>query len=84
MLMETAEASGADCLIPVGPSGLLEPLCAAYHARCRTAIGEALGRNIRKVTDGFAGLKIGAWSVQESCWFQNVNTPEDWTRFLNG
>jgi molybdopterin-guanine dinucleotide biosynthesis protein A len=84
MLMEAAEASEADCLIPIGPTGMLEPLCAAYHSRCRPAIGEALSRNIRKVTDGLSGLKIATWSVQESCWFQNVNTPEDWTRFLNG
>jgi molybdopterin-guanine dinucleotide biosynthesis protein A len=83
-LMSAAEASGADCLIPAGPSGRLEPLCAAYRRGCRDAAGTALEHGVRKVTDGFAGLRIETWSVPESFWFQNVNTPEEWTRYLNG
>jgi molybdenum cofactor guanylyltransferase len=84
LIMAAADACGADCLIPAGPSGRLEPLCAAYHSRCRAAIGEALERNIRKVTDSLAGLRMATWSVPESSWFQNVNTPQDWTPYLNG
>ena len=84
MLMETAEASGSDCLIPTSPSGYPEPLCAAYHGRCRETIGEALRRGIRKVTEGLAGLKVISWNVPEASWFRNVNTPEDWTSYLNG
>jgi molybdopterin-guanine dinucleotide biosynthesis protein A len=83
-LMGAAEESGSDCLIPHGPSGLPEPLCAAYHSRCLAAIGAALARNVRKVTDGLAGLNVAAWSVPESCWFRNVNTPEEWTHYRNG
>lgn len=79
-----AEASEGDCLIPAGPSGRLEPLCAAYHSRCREAIGAALERGVRKVTDGLAGLRISTWNVRESSWFQNVNTPEEWAFFQNG
>ena len=83
-MLAAAESSNADCLIPAGPSGLPEPLCAAYHSRCSTAVGAALDRNIRKVTDGLAGLRIAAWSVSESAWFRNVNTPEEWSRYLHG
>jgi molybdopterin-guanine dinucleotide biosynthesis protein A len=83
-LLDAAESSGADCLIPSGPSGLPEPLCAVYHSRCRDAIGAALDRNVRKVTDGLAGLRIAAWSVPESRCFRNVNTPEEWAHYLHG
>jgi molybdopterin-guanine dinucleotide biosynthesis protein A len=84
MLVAAAEVSGCDCLIPEGPSGRPEPLCAAYHSRCLPAIGAALDRDVRKVTDALAGLRIAPWSVPESFWFRNVNTPEDWTQYLNG
>ena len=83
-LLAAAESSGADCLIPSGPSGLPEPLCAVYHARCRAAIEAALDRGVRKVTDGLDGLRIAAWSVPESHWFRNVNTPEEWATYLHG
>jgi molybdopterin-guanine dinucleotide biosynthesis protein A len=83
-LLAAAAASGADCLIPAGPSGLPEPLCAMYHSRCRTAIGAALERSVRKVTDGLAGLRVATWRVDESSWFRNVNTPEEWARYLHG
>jgi molybdopterin-guanine dinucleotide biosynthesis protein A len=83
-LMAAAESTGDDCLIPVGPSGLLEPLCAAYRSRCLAAIGAALDRGVRKVTDGLAGLRMAEWNVVESRWFSNVNTPEEWMRQTNG
>ena len=83
-LLTVAESSTADCLIPSGPSGLPEPLCAVYHRRCRDAIGAALDRNVRKVTDGLAGLRIAPWIVPESRCFRNVNTPEEWAHYLHG
>jgi len=83
-LLAAAESSGTDCLIPSGPSGLPEPLCAEYHRRCRAAIEAALDRNVRKVMDGLAGLRMATPSVPESYWFRNVNTPEEWADYLHG
>jgi len=84
-LMAVAQSSGdTDCLLPAGPSGLPEPLCAVYHSRCLDVIGAALERNVRKITDGLHGLRIANWSVAESGWFRNVNTPEEWTQFTHG
>jgi molybdopterin-guanine dinucleotide biosynthesis protein A len=83
-LMAAAQSSDADCLLPAGPSGLPEPLCAAYHSRCLEAIGAALDRNVRKITDGLAGLRIANWRVDESNWLRNVNTPEEWTQYTHG
>jgi molybdopterin-guanine dinucleotide biosynthesis protein A len=84
MILRAAEESGADCLIPAGPSGYLEPLCAAYHARCLRPVREALDRGVRKVTDGISALRVETWPVADSAPFRNVNTPEEWTRVVNG
>jgi molybdenum cofactor guanylyltransferase len=83
-LLAAAESSSADCLIPSGPSGLPEPLCAVYHRSCQAAIQAALDRNVRKVTDGLAGLRTATPSVSQSYWFRNVNTPEEWADYLHG
>jgi molybdopterin-guanine dinucleotide biosynthesis protein A len=83
-LISGAESSAADCLLPAGPSGFPEPLCAVYHLRCLDAIGAALDRNVRKITDGLDGLRVAIWSVAESAWFRNVNTPEEWAQYTHG
>jgi molybdopterin-guanine dinucleotide biosynthesis protein A len=83
-LFEAAERSGYDCLIPSGPSGLPEPLCAVYHASCLGPVGEALDRNVRKILEGLAGVRIGTWKVPESHWFRNANTPEEWIQYSHG
>jgi molybdopterin-guanine dinucleotide biosynthesis protein A len=83
-LISAAESSAADCLLPAGPSGFPEPLCAVYHLRCLDAIGAALDRNVRKITDGLDGLRVAIWSVAESAWFRNVNTPEEWAQYTHG
>jgi len=83
-LLAAAESSGADCLIPSGPSGLPEPLCAVYHSRCHAVIEAALDRNVRKVMDGLDGLRIVTRRVPEPDWFRNVNTPQEWADYLHG
>jgi molybdopterin-guanine dinucleotide biosynthesis protein A len=82
-LLDAARSSAADCLLPSGPGGLPEPLCAVYHARCREAISQALDRGVRKVTAGLAGLRVAPWTAPEGHWFRNVNTPEEWASYLN-
>jgi molybdopterin-guanine dinucleotide biosynthesis protein A len=52
--------------------------------RCLDAIGAALDRNVRKITDGLDGLRVAIWSVAESAWFRNVNTPEEWAQYTHG
>jgi molybdopterin-guanine dinucleotide biosynthesis protein A len=80
-LLKAAEKSNADGLIPAGPSGLPEPLCAVYHRRCLPAISRALDRHVRKVMDGLAGLQLEIWRVPQSYWFRNLNTPREWTAY---
>ncbi len=82
-LLEAAERAGADALAPAGPSGRLEPLCAAYHKRCLATLSRALDAGVRKVTDGLAGLEVARLDVDNAACFENLNTPEDWACYHN-
>lgn len=80
-LMEAAERSDADALVPRGPSGYLEPLCAAYHRRARQELHAAFLAGERKITRAFEGLHIAEWPVTELTPLQNVNTPGEWAAY---
>ena len=81
-LLDRAEAGSFEAVIPAGPSGQLEPLCAAYHHGCRQGLYRAFERGIRKIALALADIRAEIWPVPEelSC-FQNVNTPEDWAAY---
>jgi molybdopterin-guanine dinucleotide biosynthesis protein A len=81
LLMARAESGNADAVIPVAPEGRPEPLCAAYQRRCASVIANALRNGVRKVTDGLAGLEIDYWPVAHSCFFRNLNTPQEWASY---
>jgi molybdopterin-guanine dinucleotide biosynthesis protein A len=80
-LLDTAEAAGCDALVPAGPSGRPEPLCAVYHRHCRPALTRALESRVFRVTEALTGLRVLSWNVNDAAFFQNLNTPEDWARY---
>jgi molybdopterin-guanine dinucleotide biosynthesis protein A len=75
LLAEAAQRPGI--LIPQGPSGLLEPLCAVWPAEARSGLEAAFARGVRKVRAALEGLPVHVYPVAEVAPFQNVNTPED-------
>jgi len=77
-LLELAEGYGADALVPAGPSGRWEPLCAVYHRRCRAALETALDAGVRRVSGALAGLDVRIRKVDDPACFENLNTPEEW------
>lgn len=77
-LLDAAAQCAADALIPAGPSGRPEPLCAVYHRRCAAPLRRALDAGVRQVTAALAGLHVAAWPVMDAAWFENLNTPEEW------
>jgi molybdopterin-guanine dinucleotide biosynthesis protein A len=83
-LLAAAEASGADALLPAGPSGKLEPLCAVYHRRALHPMELHFASGVRKVTAALKGVPTVYLSVSEPMPFQNVNTPEDWAGYAAG
>ena len=80
-LVARAMASPADVLLPYGPDGLPEPLCAVYRRRARAVMSHHFARGVRRVTEALAGLEVEPLAVAELLHFQNVNTPEDWARY---
>jgi molybdopterin-guanine dinucleotide biosynthesis protein A len=83
-LIHRAERGNAHAVIPAGPSGRPEPLCAAYSHRALDEIARALDRGIRKVTDALTGLDIDLWRVPDSRQFHNLNTPAEWAGYCHG
>ena len=80
-LLDQAEHSEGDALVPVSPSGRWEPLCAAYHRNCRRGLDAAFARGIRKVAVALREVRGIPWPVPEASYFQNVNTPEEWAPY---
>ncbi len=80
-LLDAAGCCAGDALVPAGPSGLPEPLCAAYHRRSRQSLCTAFARGVRKLAAALEEVRAVAWPVPEVSYFQNVNTPEDWAPY---
>jgi molybdopterin-guanine dinucleotide biosynthesis protein A len=80
-LLARAILSPADVMLPCGPDGLPQPLCAVYHRRALAALEDHFARGVRKVTAALATLAVERLAVAELSLFQNVNTPEDWAAY---
>lgn len=79
-ILEAAEKSTDDALLPLGPSGRPEPLCAAYHRRALKALESVFASGERKITRALQAVRAARLVIPELAPFQNVNTPEDWAR----
>ncbi|MCU1263411.1 MAG: molybdenum cofactor guanylyltransferase [Bryobacterales bacterium] len=82
-LSALCQAAGeTDCLVPTTLDGRKHPLCAGYHRRCLEPVRAALLRGERKVTAVVESLNVRYWPADELSLIQNVNTPLDWSKFL--
>jgi molybdopterin-guanine dinucleotide biosynthesis protein A len=79
-LLAEAERCGGDCLVPVSPSGRLEPLCAAYHRDSLPRLNDALRGGVLALRHAVAGPRTVLWHGAEAALFANLNTPEDLER----
>ena len=81
-ILVAAEGAGdtAECVVPRSGPADLQPLCAAYHARCLPKLERALGLNRLKLMDLLAGLECVIVSAPDPDLFLNVNTPADWAK----
>ena len=81
-LRRRAEGNHFECVVPCGPSGSMEPLCAAYRKECDAKLRAALREGTRKTRDAVQSLRCDLWNLENGALFRNVNTPDDWERFL--
>ena len=79
-LCEEAMRAGTDILSPAGPGGRPEPLCSVYRRRVLGHLESAFARGVRKISEAVAGVPLTVLPIAEAARFQNVNTPEDWSR----
>jgi len=77
-LIEAAEVSDADCLVPE-TGGKLDPLCAVYHRRLVTDAKSAVLHKLFKMQDFISTLRTSRWPVPDPRPLLNVNTPSEWT-----
>jgi molybdenum cofactor guanylyltransferase len=80
-LLAEAQRTDAAIVLPCGPDGRPEPLCAVWHRRALPELEAAFARGIRKVTAAMEGIAVARVNVTEVAVFQNVNTPEDWSAY---
>jgi molybdopterin-guanine dinucleotide biosynthesis protein A len=78
-LLDRADRLNPDCLVPVVPSGRLQPLCAVYHRRCLEPFRAALESGTRSMTDALASVALMRHPVDSEVLFANLNTPADLT-----
>ena len=86
LLVERIHASQADAVVPRTEDGW-QPLCAAYHARCRPAIMRGLKENRLSLIGLFDEVRVEAITPEEMTnaglkvdELANIKTPEDWER----
>lgn len=81
-LLAHAVQSQAHVLLPQGPDGLPQPLCAVYHRGALPLLEGHFQRGVRQVTAAFEGIPVKVLAVAELAHFQNVNTPQDWVAYV--
>ena len=89
LLVERIRTSQADAVVPRTEAGW-QPLCAAYHSRCRPVFVRALEENRRSLNRLFDEIRMETITPDEmtvaglrSVEFANMNTPEDWARIAD-
>jgi molybdenum cofactor guanylyltransferase len=75
--------AGFDCLVPVGAGGRLQPLSAVYRRRCLIPFTMMLNAGVRRVRDVVSGLRVYERPVGDEEAFQNLNTAEEWNRYID-
>ena len=80
-LVDRAAQVPGSAILPYGPDGLPQPLCAVYPGSALPVMEAHFAAGIRKVTAALAGLAVEPVRVAELSIFQNVNTPEDWAAY---
>ncbi len=83
---EVSGASGAQAVVPERTGGV-ESLAAVYRKECAQGLAEALGRDVRKVSEALRDLRVAR--IPEAEWqaldsegnvLANMNTPEDYAQ----
>ena len=85
-LAQRVRATHSNAVVPRTQDGW-QPLCAAYHGRCRMAFEAAIRQDQLSIVELFDKIRPEAITPDEmatsglsAAEFVNVNTPEEWVR----
>lgn len=77
-----ASSSGYDCVIPITPSGHLEPLFGIYRKSMIAPVREVLASGHRRVRDIFARVRTNYFKLDDSTALKNLNTLDEYRDYL--
>ena len=80
-LLETADRSGALCVVAQDRTGNLEPLCAAYRRECVTIVSRAITEKRLRALDLLKELDAVALPI--SGMLANLNTRTEYDELIN-
>ena len=80
-LVRRAEAF--DVVVPVASDGLVEPLFGVYRRRIRAKMQKVLASGQRSLLPLLDMVRTCRFPVRDTGWLINLNTPEDYRRFLD-
>jgi molybdenum cofactor guanylyltransferase len=81
-LADAAAGPDVDAAVP-RVEGRPEPACAAYRRSAAGPIAAALGAGRYRAADVLAGLRVSWLDGEDPALFANLNTPDDYHRFLD-
>lgn len=81
-LLNTAEGTGAPCVVTRESTGMVHPLCAVYRMVCLDAVRARIESRRLKLTEFVQDLNPYFLDTQEP--ICNINTPDDWTNIIHG
>jgi molybdopterin-guanine dinucleotide biosynthesis protein A len=80
-LLDQIPASGSGCVVPVSAEGDPQPLCAAYHRGCLSAIKRAIEDKRFKMKDIIGELQPVLVAGVEPASLVNLNSPSEWSEY---
>ena len=81
-LLNTADRTGALCVVTRENTGTVHPLCAVYRTACLDAVRARLESARLKLREFILDLNPYFLETQEP--ICNINTPDDWTNINHG
>jgi molybdopterin-guanine dinucleotide biosynthesis protein A len=75
-------ACGSEIAVPIGPSGLYEPLFALYRKSVIPAIEGLLASGERSILPLFGRCRTAVVKLEDASWIRNLNTRDDYASYL--
>ena len=76
------KAEKFEAVVPLAPTGLIEPLFAVYRRHVRAKMQKLLSSGQRSLLLLLDAVRTCRLPVRDTAWLKNLNTPQDYRTFL--